>query len=80
MLTSFSTDPNYWDTLATNELLKNTKHTEKFKITYELIYRLLKCKTFVYIVIYVYIFLENALIDIMLRYQLLIQMRCGISI
>lgn len=33
MLTTFSTDPNYWDTLATNELLKNTKNTEKFKIT-----------------------------------------------
>lgn len=44
MLTSFSTDPNYWDTLATNELSKNTKNTEKFKITYEIIYRLLKCK------------------------------------
>lgn len=56
MLTSFSTDPNYWDTLATNELLKNTKNTEKFKITYELIYRLLKVNTFVYVVIHVYIF------------------------
>jgi len=80
MLTSFSTDPNYWDTLATNELLKNTKNTEKFKITYELIYRFLK-----YICLCCYscehfFFLENALIDIMLHYQLLIQMRCGISI
>lgn len=56
MLTSFSTDANYWDTLATNELLKNTTNTEKFKITYELIYKLLKCNTFVYVVTHVYIF------------------------
>lgn len=33
MLTTFSKDPNYWDTLATNELLSKSSNTEKFKIT-----------------------------------------------
>ncbi|XP_015365306.1 PREDICTED: U3 small nucleolar RNA-associated protein 6 homolog [Diuraphis noxia] len=32
MLTTFSKDPNYWDTLATNELLSKSNNTEKFKI------------------------------------------------
>lgn len=38
MLTTFSMDPNYWDTLATNEL-SNKSYTEKFKIKYEIIYK-----------------------------------------
>ncbi|KAL5242396.1 hypothetical protein ACI65C_009806 [Semiaphis heraclei] len=33
MLTAFSKDPNYWDTLATNELLSKSNNTEKYKIT-----------------------------------------------
>jgi len=33
MLTTFDTDPNYWDTLATNELLDSNSSTEKNRIT-----------------------------------------------
>lgn len=46
MLATFSKDPNYWDTLATNELTSNSSNTEKFKITYVLIYTLLMLNTF----------------------------------
>jgi len=56
MLTTFDTDPNYWDTLATNELLNSTSSTEKFRITYEIIYKSLKCNIFIFIFICVYIF------------------------
>lgn len=34
MLTKFSTDPNYWDKLAVNELLIKSSNTEKIRIKY----------------------------------------------
>lgn len=38
MLATFSMDPNYWDTLAKNELLKKSGITEQIRIKYEDIY------------------------------------------
>lgn len=32
MLSTFSTDPNFWDTLATNELSDKSSQTEKIRI------------------------------------------------
>lgn len=40
MLSTFSTDPNYWDELALNELLNNSNYSEKIKIKYANIYLL----------------------------------------
>lgn len=34
MLNTFSADPNYWDTLAVNELKNPSNKTEKIKIKY----------------------------------------------
>lgn len=34
MLTTFNKDPNYWDTLAVNELSDQSMKSEKIKIKY----------------------------------------------
>lgn len=38
---TFSQDPNYWDNLATSELVNSSTKSEKLRIKYENIYNLL---------------------------------------
>lgn len=41
MSTTFNMDPNYWDTLATNELLNTSNNYKNINIMYKLIYKMI---------------------------------------